>query len=367
VTGAIQPQYDVPFRLRGVLRTLSTFIPGRRVCATAGSGHLLAQNESPDPPLPGVVEAIAAAVPQMNRYPDFDGGKLRRRIAIEHDIDEDRVLAGAGSLALLQLLMQAVARPEAQVVHAWRSFELYPVLAELAGVIPVRVPLVVGRHDLAAMAAAVTRRTGMIIVCNPNNPTGTTVGRCAFSAFLDAVPPDLLVVLDEAYCHYVRTPDWPDGVALTARHPNLVVLRTFSKAYGLAGLRVGYLVADPEVVGLLSRARLAFSLNTVAQVAARASLDLRHELLARVESTVTERRRVEGALRAAGWRLPRSEANFVWLPLGTESTAFTAWCARADISVRCFPNEGVRVSIGDPHDNQAFLDAADSWRTVTRC
>jgi histidinol-phosphate aminotransferase len=216
------------------------------------------------------------------------------------------------------------------------------------------------------MVDAITDRTRLIVICNPNNPTGTVLSQDRLREFVDAVPPDCLMALDEAYHEYVRHPGVPDGRSLLAGRPNLVVLRTFSKAYGLAGLRVGYLMGDDHVVSQLRKACLPFSLSRVAQAAARTALRVRDRLFERVEATVAERTRVRDALLAAGWKIPRSEANFLWLRLGERSTGFGRWCAAAGVEVRTFPGEGVRVSIGSPEDNDAFLAVVAGWRAGAR-
>jgi histidinol-phosphate aminotransferase len=220
--------------------------------------------------------------------------------------------------------------------------------------------------DLPAIAAAVTRNTRMIILCNPNNPTGTAFGRAELRDFLDLVPADCLVVLDEAYGEYVRRPGPASGLRLVRDWPNLAVLRTFSKAYGLAGLRVGYLVGAPYVAAQLRKACLPYSLSAVAQAAARAALKAQDQLLAQVDETVAERTRVRAALLAAGWEVPGSETNFLWLGLGPASAAFARRCAEAGIHVRTFPGEGVRVSVGAPADNDAFLATAVGWKAAPR-
>jgi histidinol-phosphate aminotransferase len=211
------------------------------------------------------------------------------------------------------------------------------------------------------MAAAITPRTRMILVCNPNNPTGTVVGRRQLTEFLDQVPGDCLVVLDEAYHEYVRDASVPDGVDEYRDRPNVAVLRTFSKAYGLAGLRVGFLIGHEPVAAAVRKTMLTFSVNSVAQAAAIASLEAEAELLDRVQTVVKERDRVREALLAAGWTVPPTEANFVWLRLGEDTMDFSAACDRAGISVRPFAGEGARVSIGTPEANDAFLAVARAY------
>jgi histidinol-phosphate aminotransferase len=211
------------------------------------------------------------------------------------------------------------------------------------------------------MAKAITDRTRLIFVCNPNNPTGTAVHRDELTEFLDRVPPDCLVVLDEAYHEYVRDPDVPDGLTLYPERPNLAVLRTFSKAYGLAALRVGFLVSHEPVVTAVRKTQLPFTVNALAQAAAIASLAAEPELLERVESVVKERERVREALLDQGWAVPPTEANFVWLPLGADTAGFALAGDRAGISVRPYAADGARVSIGDPEANDAFLAVAKAW------
>jgi histidinol-phosphate aminotransferase len=348
-------------RLRAVFDRLASYRPDRAVVPVDGHICALGANESPHEVLPEIAAAVLAVAGTVNRYPDFGATELIAEIARANGVPEDRVALGAGSVALLQMALQAIAEPAAEVLYAWRSFELYPVLAELAGVRSVRVPLVNEVHDLPAMAAAITRHTGMIILCNPNNPTGTTFGHAELREFLEQVPPDCLVVLDEAYGEYVRRPGARSGLSLCRDWPNLVVTRTFSKAYGLAGLRVGYLIGDPYVVAQLRKACPPYSLNVVAQAAALAALKARDQLLAQVDETVAERTRVRAALLAAGWDVPSSEANFLWLRLGEASAAFAARCADSGIHVRTFPGEGVRVSVGSPADNDAFVVVALGW------
>jgi len=223
------------------------------------------------------------------------------------------------------------------------------------------VPLRAETHDLDAMAAAITPRTRLILVCNPNNPTGTVVGGQRLTAFLDQVPGDCLVVLDEAYREYIRDESVPDGIGLYRDRPNVAVLRTFSKAYGLAGLRVGFLIGHPPVAAAVRKTMLTFSVNSVAQAAAVASLAAEGELLERVETVVKERDRVRSALLADGWAVPATEANFVWLRLGEHTTEFAAACDRSGIAVRPFAGEGARVSIGTPEANDAFLAVAHAF------
>jgi histidinol-phosphate aminotransferase len=228
----------------------------------------------------------------------------------------------------------------------------------VAAATAVTVPLTADHvHDLDAMAAAITDRTRLVFVCNPNNPTGTVRGRADLTAFLDKVPDHVLVVLDEAYIEYVRWPDgdFPDGIEIGRDRPNVLVLRTFSKAYGLAGLRVGYAVGAPEIITALAKVHIPFSVNVAGQAAAIASLQARSDLLHRTHAVVDERERVRAALLDAGYQVPLSEANFVWLPLADKSTDFGTRSAEAGVLVRPYGTDGVRVTIGDPYENDQFL------------
>ncbi|MEU7644327.1 histidinol-phosphate transaminase [Streptomyces huasconensis] len=347
-------------RFRSALDRISSYRPTEGATGAAPPRPLSA-NETPHAPLPGVVEAIAAAAASAHRYPDAWCRELSRSIARAHGIDTDRVLVGAGSVSLLQALFQAFGEPGDEVVYAWRSFELYEELAELAGLRSIRVPLADAVHDLPAMADRVTDRTRLVVVCNPNNPTGTVVGHDALRAFLSRVPATCLVALDEAYIEYTRAPGAARGRELCEEYPNLVVLRTFSKAYGLAGLRVGYLLGAADVVAQLDKTCLPYAVNTVAQRAAQAALGLQAELAHRVEATVAERTRVRDALLARGWRVPDAQGNFLWLGLGAASAEFGRWCMSRQIAVRTFAGEGVRVTIGLDQDNDAFLKAVADW------
>jgi histidinol-phosphate aminotransferase len=218
------------------------------------------------------------------------------------------------------------------------------------------------RHDFKAMEAALTDRTRVVLICTPNNPTGPVVRRDELLAFLDVVPRDVIVVLDEAYREFIREPETVDGAEIYRDRPNVVVLRTFSKAHGLAGFRIGYAIAHPPLVAAIRKCALPFGVSQIAQSAAIASLEAEDELLERVEALVTERTRVVGELRAAGWEVPETHANFVWLPLGDETVAFAEAVQAEGVSVRPFPGEGARVTIGEREANDLFLAVARCWR-----
>ncbi|GAA5045569.1 histidinol-phosphate transaminase [Nocardia callitridis] len=348
------------------LASIPAYVPGR----DRPGAVKLASNETTFGPLPAATKAITEAVELASRYPDNQSTQLRTALAKFLDVEVAHVAVGCGSVALCQELVQITcAAPTDEVLFAWRSFEAYPIVTQVGNATAVRVPLNSEfAHDFDAMAAAVTENTKLIFVCNPNNPTGTAVGEDELTRFLDAVPAHVLVVLDEAYYEYTRFPkeNHPDGVELGRSRPNVVVLRTFSKAYGLAGLRVGYAVGDPEVITALMKVHIAFSVSRVAQAAAIASLEARHELLDRTDALVAERDRVRDALLAVGYQVPPSEANFVWLPLGERNTEFADASAEAGVLVRPYGVDGVRVTAGDPHENDLFLKFATSEETVAR-
>ncbi len=357
-----QPSRPLPLSIRSDLDALPAYVPGRSVPGAIK----LASNETVDGPLPSVAATLTEALRGANRYPDNGAVALRAALAELTGASEDRLHAGCGSVALCQDLVRVTCRPGDEVVFAWRSFEAYPIVTLAAGATPVQVPLTADHgHDLDAMAAAITDRTRLIFVCNPNNPTGTTVSEQQLEDFLAAVPPHVIVALDEAYYEYHRpneqTGERIDGVAVTARHRNVIALRTFSKAYGLAGLRVGYAIGDPELIAALQKVHLPFSVSVPAQAAAIASVGAKDELLARTDAVVTERTRVREALREYGFEVAHTQANFVWLPLGADALRFTADAAEAGLLVRGFDGAGVRVTVTVPQENDTFLAFARSW------
>ena len=249
------------------------------------------------------------------------------------------------------------------VLFGWRSFEAYPIMTQIAGANAQRVPLDADdRFDLDAMLATIDETTRIAFICNPNNPTGTAVGRDAIARFVEAAPKDLLIVIDEAYCEFVDPDTIPDGLDFYREHGNVAVLRTFSKAYGLAALRVGYCIANEAIAEALRKVQVPFGVNSIAQAAAIASLHAEEELLERVQAIRVERTRVEAGLLAAGLKPSDSEANFVWMRLGERTMAFAAGCDAIGLSVRPFAGEGVRITIGEPEANSRLIEFAESWR-----
>jgi histidinol-phosphate aminotransferase len=309
------------------------------------------------------METVLAAAASFNRYPDLACTALSQELADRFGVPVPHIATGTGSVGVAQQLVQSTSGPGDEVIYAWRSFEAYPIITRISGATPVEVPLTAGEaHDLDAMARAITDRTRLIFVCNPNNPTGTAVRRAELEAFLDRVPADVLVVLDEAYREFIRDPEVPDGIELYRERPNVCVLRTFSKAYGLAGLRVGFAVAHEPVAAALRKTAVPFGVSQLAQDAAIASLNAEDELLGRVGSLVCERNRVVEALREQGWTVPDSQANFVWLRLGERTVDFAQACERAGVVVRPYPPDGVRITVGETEANDVFLKAAEGFR-----
>jgi histidinol-phosphate aminotransferase len=323
----------------------------------------LSSNENPYPPLPGVLEAAVRAAASMNRYPDMGNTALYAALAETYDVPVADLAVATGSTGLIYGLLSAFCEPGDEVVYAWRSFEAYPIAVLAAGATSVQVPNTAdGRHDLDALAAAIGPRTKVVLLCSPNNPTGPALTQTEVDGFLARVPDDVLVVLDEAYIEFVRLADPVDGIATYRSRSNVAVLRTFSKAYGLAGFRVGYCIAPAPVAAALRGVTLPFGVNLVAQAAAVASLQARPELEERVEALVAERTRVVEAVRAAGWDVPDAQGNFVWFPLEAGRIgAFVEAAEAAGITVRPLGTDGVRVSIGEPEGNDRLIRIAQGF------
>ncbi|QKW07854.1 histidinol-phosphate transaminase [Streptomyces sp. NA04227] len=350
-------------KLRAVLDGIPTYKPGKPAATGGAKAYKLSSNENPYPPLPGVLESAIAAAGAFNRYPDMACTGLMNEIASRFGVPVTHVATGTGSVGVAQQLIQSTAGPGDEVIYAWRSFEAYPIVTQISGATSVKVPLNDAEvHDLDAMAAAITERTRLIFVCNPNNPTGTVVRRAELERFLDRVPENVLVVLDEAYREFIRDAEVPDGVEIYRDRPNVCVLRTFSKAYGLAGLRVGFAIAHEPVAAALRKTAVPFGVSQLAQDAAVASLRAEDELLGRVGTLVCERARVVETLTAQGWTVPETQANFVWLRLGERTLDFAAACEAAGVVVRPFPGEGMRATIGEPEANDVFLQVTKEFR-----
>ena len=357
---------------RPAVEAMPAYRPGRNPADLArelgvARAVKLASNEVAFPPLPKVVQAIAAAAGETNRYPDNGAVLLTAALAERYGVDPAQVVPGAGAVSLCEQLAWSYTGPGTSIAFAWRSFEMYPLLGELTGARSIGVPLVPGTpggaadtHDLDALAAAVDETTRVVLVCNPNNPTGTAVRRAELERFLDAVPDTTLVVLDEAYREFVTDPDVPDGLELMRGRPNVAVLRTFSKAWGLAGLRVGYLVAeDPAVADMVRRTHVPFSVSMLAQAAGVAALASEDEVRERCAAVVAERARLTAALRERGLAVADSQANFVWLPLGERAAGVAAALEARAVITRPFAGDGVRITVGTPEEDDVLLAALD--------
>jgi histidinol-phosphate aminotransferase len=327
---------------------------------------LLASNESPDPPLPEVVEAVTKVLTGVNRYPDPTNARLRAALSDRYAVPASRIAIGNGSCDILLAAGEALLEPGAEVVYAWPSFSIYPHLAAASGARAIEVPVDDAQlHDLDAMAAEINAATRLVIVCNPNNPTSTALPLAQITAFVERVPRHVCVILDEAYCEF-NTLDDPDAsIDLLAKHPNLVLLRTFSKVHGLCGLRVGYaLCGGDEFVTAVNQVRQPFFCNAAAQAAAIEALKHGDEVNARVERTIVARLEMEDGLGELGIRPAESQANFCWfdLPGGPDSEAeIVDGLARKGVLVRAGAALGrpgaLRVTYGTRHQNARFLDA----------
>jgi histidinol-phosphate aminotransferase len=348
---------------RDCVSRIPAYVAGKPPAPRPGlTTYKLSSNENPYPPLPGVVDAAAAAAAQMNRYPDMGNTALYEALSDRLGVPTDHLVLATGSVALIYQLVQAFCEPGDEVVYAWRSFEAYPIAVTAAGARGVQVPVTAdGRHDLVAMAAAITDRTKVVMVCTPNNPTGPAVTQTELDEFLAQVPAHVVVVVDEAYVEFVRMSDAVDGVATVRAHENVVASRTFSKAYGLAGFRVGYAVAPSPIATALRAVSLPFGVSSVAQAAAIASLRAESELLERVDALVSERDRVVKGLADVGLVVPEPQGNFVWLAAGDRTLDLAAAADDLGIVIRPFAGDGARVTIGEAEANDRVIELARTF------
>ncbi|MFF4405601.1 aminotransferase class I/II-fold pyridoxal phosphate-dependent enzyme [Streptomyces sp. NPDC001262] len=320
--------------------------------------HLLQLNENPLPPLPSVADEITRQVGSVNRYPEFFPEHLKSAIAGWLGLPEEWVVVGSGSVGVALQALQAAVRPGRQLVYGWRNFDAYPLLARMTGARPVQVPLLPGGHqDIAAIAKAAAADTDAVIVCNPHNPTGRLVAPEELRELVLSVPSDTVVVLDEAYIEFVRPDERPASLEWTQEFSNLLVLRTFSKAYGLAGMRVGYGVASPELAERINAFQLPFAMSSLSLAAVEASLKAEDELRERVEFLVGERERVLTGVRSTGWQALPSHTNFFWLDEPARVDAVRTRLEAAGVAARYYPGEGVRITVGDRAANDAVLGA----------
>ena len=349
--------------LRPHIADMPVYRPGKSAQpGPDGRAWKLSSNENPYGPLPGVLEVVAASLEEMNRYPDAGNTEITAAVATRHGLAEERLAFGNGSVEVLAHLLEAACGAGDEVVYAWRSFEAYPLAVQVLGAHGVQVPLTpTGEHDLEAMLAAITPRTRAVMLCTPNNPTGPAIPHDDLVGFLGRVRDDIVVVVDEAYVEYVTDPLATRGLELFDVHPGVAVLRTFSKAYGLAGLRAGWMAAaDPALAAAVRAATMPFAVSTAAQVAVLASLNAEPELIGRVRVTVHERDRIAAELREMGHRVPATQGNFVWFPGGAQTDAWFETFRREGLMTRAFTGEGLRVSIAEPQANDRLLTVAAS-------
>ena len=339
--------------------------PAASTYAFDGELVKLASNETPFPPHPQVLEAVEAQLRTLNRYPDPAKAALRRRLSERTGVPDGRIAIGNGSCELLLAGAEAMLEPGTEVVYGWPSFSIYPHLAAMSGARAVQVPLNDAQeHDLEAMANEVTAATRMVIVCNPNNPTATALPPGRIDEFLKAIPRNVAVLLDEAYIEFTTTQDPDESLDLIKKHPNLVVLRTFSKVYGLCGLRVGYALGSEEFRLAVDRVRQPFSVNALAQAAATEALNHVDEVERRVEQTAVERIHVDTELEERGFATTDSQANFSWVSLGDrDEDEIVDGLAKQGVIVRAGRALGqagwMRVTYGTRHENDRFLAALD--------
>jgi histidinol-phosphate aminotransferase len=350
-------------RPRSVVADLPAYRPGKGA-AQAEAEHgitnaiKLASNENPAPPLDPIVAAVQQAASGVNRYADHRATAVREAIAGRLGVEASMVTVGAGSSGILQQLFFSYVDPGDEVVFPWRSFEVYPVFTRLMNGTAVQVPLAddLG-FDIAGLAAAITDRTKLVFLATPNNPTGVAATTAELRGLLEQVPTTTIVCIDEAYREFLD-PGFGDPVAeLLPEFPNVVVTRTFSKAHGLAGLRVGYGIAHQDVIATIDKTMLPFAVNALAQAAALAALELDGEIRSRVSAILAERARVEVELAAAGWTFPNHQGNFVWLTTGDRTDEIALTLERQGVVVRPFSGEGLRVTIGSEAENDRFLAA----------
>ena len=331
--------------------------------ALEGPVAMLASNESPYPPMPAVVEAAAAALAGANRYPDPSNAALRKALSDRHGVPANRIAIGNGSCDILLAAGEALLEPGAELVYAWPSFSVYPHLAAASGARAIQVPLDdAHRHDLGAMAAEITGATRLVIVCNPNNPTSTALPLAEIAEFVARVPRHVAVILDEAYVEFSLLQDPEDSVELLAKHPNLVLLRTFSKIYGLCGLRVGYALCGSEAFRTaVDQVRQPFFCNAAAQAAAIEALQHQDEVTRRVERNLAERTSLVVELEGLGLSVAESHANFVWFDVGENEPEVVKELAQRGVLVRAGGALGrqgaLRVTVGTQAENERLVEA----------
>lgn len=314
----------------------------------------LGLSENPFPPLPSVRSAIDEAMARANRYPEFLPQRLAQIIASRIDVDQSQVIVGAGATGVAMQITDSVTRRGDEMIYATPTFDGYTIICRILGAKPVAVPLdALGRQDLSAIAAAQTSQTGVIVICRPHNPTGTLVEPCELEDFLSRISRHVTVILDEAYVEFLDNEDAIDARAIVAKYSNVLVLRTFSKAYGLAGLRIGYAFAAPELAARVRARQVPFAVGVVAEAAVQASYRAESELRARVRAIVKERDELRNTLVESGIPVPRSHANFLYLPRAGVAEILS----RANIGVKAYRDGTARLAIGERPAMRAVLRA----------
>ena len=352
-------------KFRPDLGQIRSYVPGKaidKVARELGIADIVkvASNEHPEPPFVEVTAAITAAAEQTHRYPQDPGHELGRALADHHGVSPRHVLVGAGSSQLLECIALAMGGPGTSAVYADPSFSLYPIITAVAGSRANEVAIdAVLRLDLKAMAAAVAEDTTVVYVCNPNNPTGTHVSAEAVTAFIAGISPDVLIVVDEAYADYATAPDFATALPHAVERDNVIVLRTFSKIYGLAGLRIGYGIGHGATLAALRKIQAPFSVTAVAQAAALIALDLEDRRVQRVQQNAAQRDRLEAELAARSLEFAHSQTNFVWFHPGLDATAIADAILRDGVIVRPM-GPWIRVTVGTAAENGRFLDALDA-------
>jgi histidinol-phosphate aminotransferase len=352
----------MPIRFRPDLERIEPYRPGRAIAEVAASLGLervvkLASNESPEPPFPEVQAAIAAATSGLNRYPDNARPDLTRALAAFYGVPPERVWCGGASNELTLIAALAVTHPGSSAVYAWPSFSLYQIATRTGFGDDIAVPLDgAHRHDLKTMRAAVRPDTTVVFVCNPNNPTGTHVPGDDLAGFIDSIPANVLVIVDEAYAEFATASDFRTMLPLAAARDNVMVTRTFSKAYGLAGLRIGYAITAPESIAEFRRIQLPFTVNNLAEVAAVEALRHQDRVAERVVRNTAAVTYLTTALRSLGIQVTDTQANFLYAGCGDRSREITTGLLQSGYIVRPVPPDGwLRITAGAPEENEGLI------------
>ena len=348
---------------RSVIEDLPTYKAGRSAAPVAGLiPYKLSSNELPFSPPDELLSVIAEAGSQASRYPDPFVSQLTSALADSLGIGSDMLALGTGGVGVCQQIVQAFCDAGDEVIYPWRSFEAYPIICGIAGATSVPVPLdALGKHDLGSMREAVTERTRIIFVCSPNNPTGQVVELQEFVDFMNGIPSDVLVVLDEAYIEFNLNTRVPNSLELLKQYGNLGILRTFSKAFGLAGLRVGYFIAQPAVIDAVRKTAVPFGVSIIAQAVATKALAMSDLFAQRISQVVQKREWLEHQFHIRNIHLEPSQGNFIWWPLGHDTDEFRELCEASALAIRPFSGEGVRITIGEPEALDRLLDVVDEF------